>query len=190
MTYRDRIKELRRVCASELKQNPRNWRLHPREQQEAMRGVLAEVGFADAVLARELDDGSLELIDGHLRADVAPDQQIPVLVLDVSPSEADKILVTHDPLAALAETDSEQFDALLEQLDFHNADVQAMLDEVGKAADPSDEGEHDSDDENAVKDVPIPETFEVVIECEDEEDQRQVYQQMCDTGRRCRVITL
>ena len=34
---------------------------------EAVRGVLAEIGYADALLARELPDGSLQLIDGHLR---------------------------------------------------------------------------------------------------------------------------
>ena len=37
-----------------------------------MRGVLADIGWADAVLARETPDG-LMLIDGHLRAEVAPE---------------------------------------------------------------------------------------------------------------------
>src|SRR5688500_12541179 len=73
---RDRIKDFRRVPASELLPNPKNWRLHPKPQQDAMRGVLAEIGYADALLARELPDGSLELIDGHLRRDVTPDQVV------------------------------------------------------------------------------------------------------------------
>jgi len=50
---RDRIKELRRVPASELLPNPKNWRTHPVAQQDALRGVLAEVGYADALIARE-----------------------------------------------------------------------------------------------------------------------------------------
>ena len=41
---RDRIKELRRVRAGNLVPNPRNWRTHPRAQQDALRGVLAEIG--------------------------------------------------------------------------------------------------------------------------------------------------
>ena len=45
-----------------------------------MRGVLAEIGIADALLARETPEG-LMLIDGHLRADVSPDSEWPVLVL-------------------------------------------------------------------------------------------------------------
>ena len=66
MNIRDRVKELRRVPASQLRPSPKNWRTHPKEQADALRGLLAEVGFAGAALARELPDGSLELIDGHL----------------------------------------------------------------------------------------------------------------------------
>ena len=46
MQIRDRIKELRRVPASELLPNPKNWRTHPVAQQDALRGVLAEIGRA------------------------------------------------------------------------------------------------------------------------------------------------
>jgi hypothetical protein len=106
MEIRDRIKDFRRVPARLLRPHPRNWRTHPQAQQDALRGVLAEVGFADALLARELDDGSLQLVDGHLRAEVAPDSVVPVLVLDVSEQEANKLLATLDPLAAMAEADT------------------------------------------------------------------------------------
>jgi hypothetical protein len=57
---RDRIKSLRRVKASDLKPNPRNWRQHPDTQRTALSAVLEEVGYADALLARELPDGSLD----------------------------------------------------------------------------------------------------------------------------------
>ena len=74
MTIRDRIVELRRVPASCLLANPKNWRRHPLSQQNALRGVLAEIGFADALLARETPEG-LMLVDGHLRQDVMGDQE-------------------------------------------------------------------------------------------------------------------
>jgi DNA modification methylase len=113
MRIRDRIKELRRVHARDLLANPKNWRLHTKVQAAALRGLLAEVGYADALLARELPDGSLQLIDGHLRAETTPSAMVPVLILDVSEVEADKILLTLDPLASMAESDSERLQALL-----------------------------------------------------------------------------
>src|SRR6266581_901556 len=99
MKIRDRIKELRRVKAGLLLPNPRNWRTHPPAQRDALRGVLAEMGYASVLVARELDDGSLELVDGHLRAETPPDMEVPVLVLDVTEAEAAKLLATLDPLA-------------------------------------------------------------------------------------------
>jgi hypothetical protein len=111
MKIRDRVKELRRVPASQLKPSPKNWTANPQEQADALRGLLAEVGFAGAALARE--DGSLELIDGHLRAETTGEMPIPVLVLDVAAEEADKLLATLDPISAMATADAAKLDELL-----------------------------------------------------------------------------
>ena len=134
MKIRDRIRELRRVPASELRPNPRNWRTHPQAQADALRGVLAEVGIADAVLARELEDGSLLLLDGHLRVETMGDQILPVLVLDVDEAEGDKILATLDPLAAMAEADAVKLDAILREVDTGSPELQAMLAKVAEEA--------------------------------------------------------
>src|SRR5262249_47860998 len=103
LEIRDHVRELRRVNGAELIRNPKNWRRHPERQRKAMRTVLKEIGYADALLAREGENGKLILIDGHLRADIADDDVVPVLVLDVTEAEADKILATLDPLAGMAE---------------------------------------------------------------------------------------
>lgn len=127
MNIRDRIKELRRVPANELRPNPKNWRTHPEKQLNAIRGVLAEVGFAGAELARELDDGTLELIDGHARAEVAGTAEVPVLVLDVNEAEANKILATFDPIGAMAESDAAKLDSVLREVETANEDLSQML---------------------------------------------------------------
>jgi DNA modification methylase len=124
---RDRIKELRRVPAKELLHNPKNWRRHPKAQVAALQGLLAEIGYADALLARELPDGRLMLIDGHLRAGLDPDALVPVLVLDVTEAEADVLLATIDPLAALAESDSERIKSLLETVRTDSEAVNNLL---------------------------------------------------------------
>ena len=126
MQIRDRIKELRRVTASELIPNPKNWRTHPVEQQDALRGVLAEVGYADALIARETPDG-LMLVDGHLRAETTPDSEVPVLILDIDEAEADLMLATLDPLAAMAGRDEERLDELLANLENDNESIASLL---------------------------------------------------------------
>jgi len=134
MKIRDRIKDFRRVPASQLLPNPRNWRTHPQAQQDALRGVLSEIGYADALLARELPDGQLMLVDGHLRAEVTPDVEVPVLVLDIDEAEAAKVLATLDPLAAMAEADAVKLDELLRDIDTGSEALQGMLAELAKDA--------------------------------------------------------
>jgi ParB-like chromosome segregation protein Spo0J len=132
VNIRDRIKELRRVPADQLQPNPKNWRKHPESQANALRGVLAEVGIAAAVLARETAEGGLMLIDGHLRTDVMYDQDIPVLILDVNEAEADKLLATIDPLAAMAEADAGKLDELLREIDTGSESLQEMLSKLAE----------------------------------------------------------
>ena len=124
---RDRIRELRRMRAGDLLPNPKNWRRHPGAQVAALRGLLAEIGYADALLARELPDGRLMLIDGHLRAEVTPAATVPVLVVDLDEAEADKLLLTLDPLAAMAEADGERIQSLLETVQTSDKAVEALL---------------------------------------------------------------
>lgn len=135
MKIRDRVQELRRVRAGDLMPNPKNWRTHPKTQADALKGILAEVGYADALLARELPDGTLMLVDGHLRAETTPEQEVPVLVLDINEAEADKLLLSLDPLAALAETNAVALDALLREVDTGSPELQQMYADLADAAD-------------------------------------------------------
>ncbi|HKM99784.1 MAG TPA: ParB N-terminal domain-containing protein, partial [Candidatus Binataceae bacterium] len=126
-TIRDRIKELRRVRAADLVPNPKNWRRHPKAQADALRGLLTEIGYADALLARELPGGKLMLIDGHLRAETTPEVEVPVLILDLDEAEADKLLLTLDPLASLAESDSERIGTLLQTVRTDSPAIEELL---------------------------------------------------------------
>jgi len=127
--FADRVVELRRVKASELKQNPLNWRRHPQAQSAALEGMLEDVGFADAVIARETPEG-LELVDGHLRQEIMGDDLIPVLVVDIDEDEARRMLATLDPLSAMAETDGVILQTLLDAITVENDAVSAMLEDL------------------------------------------------------------
>ena len=133
--YRNRIVGLEYIPSDQLTSHPGNWREHPKAQAEALRGVLGEVGIAGALLAyRSLrQNGALVVIDGHLRKDAAP-QNWPVLILDVDDAEADYLLATHDPLAAMATADAGALDALLSSVQSGEAAVQAMLASLAESA--------------------------------------------------------
>jgi hypothetical protein len=186
MKIRDRIKDFRRVQASQLQPHPKNWRIHPSEQQDALRGVLAEIGYAGALLVRELPDGTLGLIDGHLRAETTPDMEVPVLVLDLNEREAEKLLVLHDPLAGMAEANEQVLVELLDHVETENDAVQAMLDAMLSEAEVLDT-ETPGDAENPLA---IPEAFQVVIECRNEAEQQAVYERMIEQGYACKLLTL
>ena len=133
---KDRIKEFKRVKAGELMPSPHNWRRHPEHQKEALQSILNEVGYADAILVREVPSG-YELVDGHLRSSLDSEQMVPVLVLDLNEDEAKAVLVTHDPIAGLAETDGHQLSALIEEMRFDSDEINGMLEAIIREADRS-----------------------------------------------------
>jgi hypothetical protein len=186
MRIRDRIQELRRVKAGRLRPHPKNWRAHPASQRDAVRGLLAEIGYADALLARELADGSLELIDGHLRAEITPDVEVPVLIVDLDEQEAAKLLALHDPLVGLAEPDSDVLADLVEQVETENGAVQAVLEQMLSSVKP---WESESSQEPS-SEVEIPESFQVVVQCRDEAEQKALYDRFAAEGLNCRLLTL
>lgn len=126
-SIRSRVIELRRVPAASLVPHPQNWRKHGNAQRAALEAILKEVGVADAVLTRILPDGRLQILDGHLRSDVLKDAEVPALVLDLNDEEAKKLLLTLDPLAAMAGADAENLDALLKEVSFDEAALNKLI---------------------------------------------------------------
>src|SRR6516162_1546545 len=94
---RNRIKAHHRVRAGDLVPHEFNFRNHPDVQKDALRSLYNEVGFARSLLAYELPDGRLKLIDGHLRRDLDPNLEVEVEVLDVNDEEARALLPPTPP---------------------------------------------------------------------------------------------
>ena len=183
MSFRDRVKELRRVRAADLQPHPKNWRTHGKHQQSVLRGVLQEVGFAGAVLARELPDGSLQLLDGHLRAETVHSAKVPVLVLDLDDAEAERLLLTHDPIASLAGVDEAKLADLLGRAATEHEAVGELLERLGRQV---------TDESLLVErpEVRVPVCYQVVVEVDGEEAQQAMYERLRGEGLRCRVLTI
>ena len=115
------------------------------------------------------------LIDGHLRAETTPDAVVPVLVLDVDEAEADKILLTHDPLAAMA-TASQRAPAHAARRSANRKRSRARNARLTGTA--VRRMEHRADSCRSRAEVNVPESYQVVVECRDEEDQQAVFERM------------
>lgn len=126
MKLKDRIIELRRVPASILAPDPKNWRTHPIGPQNALRGLLAEIGIS-AAIAVERPEG-LVLPDGYLRTELVGDETIPVLIVDLDDDEAANLLTTFDSVGSLATADTEKLEELPGEISTQSEAVQAMLD--------------------------------------------------------------
>jgi hypothetical protein len=74
------------------------------------------------------------LIDGHLRAETLGDGDVPVLILDVTEAEADKLLATLDPLAAMADSDAARFEELLHTVNTSSQALQELIAETAAQA--------------------------------------------------------
>jgi len=112
--------------------NPRNWRVHPLNQQNALKGVLEEVGWVQEVIVNKRTGN---LVDGHLRCQLAAREgakTIPVKYVDLSEEEEGLILSTLDPIAAMAATDKAKLDELFAGIETENADVLKMLDDIAE----------------------------------------------------------
>ena len=129
MTIRDRVVELRRVPASDLLANPKNFREHGEAQRKAMSGLFTEIGYADALIARETPDG-LQLLDGHMRQGLSEDQEVPVLIVDLDDAEADALLLSHDPVGLMAKFDDDAFADLVKSVRDDSKNMKAFIDDL------------------------------------------------------------
>jgi hypothetical protein len=109
-------------------------------------------------------------------------------VLDVDEAEADKILLTHDPLAAMATVSQQHLHSLLSEVQTESAALRTMFEQIDQSA-PGSAGVL-SGSIKQVPEVTIPESYQVVVECRDETDQQTVFETMRAEGYRCRVLTL
>lgn len=100
--------------ADQLLANPMNFRIHPKNQQDAMTGVLNQVGWVQRVIVNKRTG---HIVDGHLRVSLAISagaQDVPVVYVDLTDAEEALILATLDPISAMAATDADKLRELME----------------------------------------------------------------------------
>lgn len=110
--------------------NPKNWRIHPGEQQEALEAVLEEVGYVAPIV---INKRTGFVVDGHLRVSMALSKGqpfIPAVVVDLSEAEEDAVLATLDPLGAMAVTDQQALGQLVDSIEVDNEALTSLLERI------------------------------------------------------------
>jgi hypothetical protein len=182
---KNRVVEIRTVKGRDLIPNPHNWRVHTTKQAEVMRALLADVGQVDVLRAIQTKDG-LMLVDGHLRADVSPDAEWQVAVLDLSPEEAKLMLATFDPVGDMAEADPAKLDALLRDIQTGNEHVAKMLDDLAQEsgivpAETAAEAPSEAQLDAALQ-------HKIIVDCRDEQHQAELLERFDAEGITCKAL--
>ena len=125
--WRNRIVEYGQEDPEDLLANPRNWRIHPKMQQDALSGVLDEIGWIDDVIVNKRTGF---VVDGHLRVSLAISKgngKVPVKYVDLSEEEEMVILATIDPIAAMAATDKDKLEEIMRDIQASDERTMSML---------------------------------------------------------------
>lgn len=183
---KSRIVDHVKIRAGDLVPHELNPREHTDEQRDALRALYEEIGFARSLLGYRLPDGRIKLIDGHLRQSMDEDMEVDVEVLDVNDEEARKLLLSLDPLAALAGYNEEALASLREATETANNTLAAMWAGLHKAAEAATES---IKREVRKKKQAIPESFAVLVSCANEKDQITLLRKLKKEGLDCKAIT-
>lgn len=150
--WRSRIVGQGDEAPDQLMANPRNWRIHPKAQQDALAGALDQVGWVQRVIVNRQTG---HLVDGHLRVELALSRSeltVPVEYVDLTPEEEGLVLASLDPIAAMAGQDDEKLRQLLTEVEFDSKALEEALEAL--APEPR-SGLTDPDDVPAVDEADV-----------------------------------
>jgi hypothetical protein len=192
-SLKNRIVAHRRVRAADLRPHPRNPRTHSPAQRTALNAILDEVGLARSVLAYVADADKLlgdaaplTLIDGHLRQQELCQAEVEVEILDVTDAEAEKLLLTIDPLAQLADYDARVLDQLRERAETESNDLAAVWASIAaRDAAVLDELRRKGGSQGRRKGQHVAEEFFVLVRCADEKEQVALLRRFREEGLQC-----
>lgn len=186
--FQNRIIGFAEKPAKDFNFNPNNWRIHSEFQKNAISDVLSRVGWVTGVI-ENISTGNL--LDGHARVEEAlklgPETPVPFLQVELSVEEENMILALLDPIGALASTDTEKLQELFDSIEFesnHLANIVTnllpaeILEEIEKTPNLS---SSEFDYENK---------FGVIVECENEFHQQQVFEKLSSQGLKVKVVVV
>ena len=169
----------------QIREDKRNYRRHSEKNLSLIGKSLDDFGAGRSIVA----DSSGQVIGGNGTLREANKRGIPQRIIHTTGDEL--VVVVRDDIApddprrqklAIMDnstTDTSDFDLLMLQEDFSIPELDDMGIEV-----PEEKEEKEPDE------VAIEETYEVVIECANEEEQQEIFEKLTSEGMTCRLLTL
>lgn len=170
----------------EIKFDKRNYRKHNDKNKKLIKKSLEELGAGRSILL----DAENEIVAGNGVFEQAKALKIPVKIVETDGSELIAVkrtdLLTDDDkrkkLAVMdnSTSDSSEFDLELLSVDFDVPDLQDMGIDIPEIK------------EKELKDISdeLKESYEVVVECQSEQEQEEIFTQLNEMGLKCRLLTL
>lgn len=164
------------------------WELNPRNNDKAVNAVAHSIqsfGFQQPIVV----DESGTVIVGHTRLKAASQlglKTVPVVVaVGLTPKQANAYRLADNKTGELAEWNMEQLESILNELaletDFNMADFGFELPV---------EFTFSADETKPEPEKEIPVLYQVVIECNSETDQQEIYNEMTSRNLKCRLLFL
>lgn len=167
--------QIERMSLDEIKAYPNNAKIHTAEQIEQIKESIRSFGFNDPIAIWHN-----EIVEGHGRFIAAQElgfKEIDVIRLDeLSDEQRRAYMLVHNKL-----TMNTGFD--MELLEFELENISMDMEQFGF------DGEISLDDDDEVG-VSLSDTFSVIIDCENESIQQEVYDTLTESGYKCRLSTL
>lgn len=180
-----------------------NARRHSRANVKAIARSLRQFGQVKPIVANR-QTGRIEAGNGtYMAAQELEWTHLAVVWVEHDPDSARGFSIADNRTAELATWDIEALLAQLPTVEETFGRLYADLDlerfktkpaenatETEGSEETGETGETGSDDDDAATEDPVPETYEVVVHCKDQEDQRQFFEEMQAAGRDCRLLTM
>lgn len=180
---------IKHVDPKTLSPDPANARKHDKRNLDAIKASLRKFGQQKPIVVDE--NGTVIAGNGTLEAAKALGwTKIAIVKSDLKGAEAIAYAIADNRTAELADWDDDALRATLSALAADDS-----IDEFVTGFDDTEikkliGGDGDDADAGDPEDIPVADSFGVLVECTDEKDQQAMFERLSQEGRKCRVLTL
>ena len=174
--------KIEKVSIDKLLLDPANARKHGKKNLDSIKGSLAKFGQQKPIVV----NAENVIVAGNGTLQAAKElgwKEIDIVRTNLKGSDITAFGIADNRTSELAEWDDDVLKELLEGLKAEDFDLSAIGFDDDEFAEKSPQQHKDLSDE-------IKETFEIIVECNDEFSQQETFEKLVEEGYICRVLTL